>query len=46
MSETGIFPIFDSGAGYGIIVGLGKIANFTIYSLANLLFQVVSLPSS
>ncbi|EEU37119.1 uncharacterized protein NECHADRAFT_97322 [Fusarium vanettenii 77-13-4] len=23
MSETGIFPIFDSGAGYGIIVGLG-----------------------
>ncbi|KAJ3456530.1 hypothetical protein MRS44_016553 [Fusarium solani] len=25
MSETGIFPIFDSGAGYGIIVGLGGI---------------------
>ncbi|KAM6509842.1 hypothetical protein FALCPG4_017482 [Fusarium falciforme] len=25
MSETGIFPIFDSGTGYGIIVGLGGI---------------------
>lgn len=41
MAENSIFPIFDSGVGYGIIVGLGK--QVVTCTLAHLILMMLVL---